>query len=286
MGVYDSEDFAHRRDRRAAGLRDHRRARRGGRLPHHPARRDALRDRCGERPDAPIRSPPGTVVSSDYLVIAGDTHLGADPRRRPAFATAMTATTDDDDIDDAAPAPWLGSIPSPWGDLYLDAGAAAAWNAMRHARRSAPTASTSIRPGPLLGLPDLGTARRDVRAVPVRGGIAREPAGHVVARARRLRRPRHAGRCGTSSTRSAGSTAGASPRRRPSGGTSPGAARPGRPARRPRRSRTLVASPPASLIRAPLIPSHSNRAGPVPRRRAGARPRRSTGSCEASAHRG
>jgi murein DD-endopeptidase MepM/ murein hydrolase activator NlpD len=65
-------------------------------------------------------------VSSDYLVIAGSSisvpavsEVGA-----PATQSAVTATS-------TAPASWLGSIPSPWGDLYLDAGAAAAWNSMR-----------------------------------------------------------------------------------------------------------------------------------------------------------
>ena len=65
-------------------------------------------------------------VSSDYLVIAGSSisvpavsEVGA-----PATQSATTTTS-------TPPASWLGSIPSPWGDLYLDAGAAAAWNSMR-----------------------------------------------------------------------------------------------------------------------------------------------------------
>lgn len=39
-------------------------------------------------------------------------------------ATSSTAAA-------ASPTPGLGAIPSPWGDLYLDATAAQAWNAMR-----------------------------------------------------------------------------------------------------------------------------------------------------------
>ena len=62
-------------------------------------------------------------LSSDYLVIAGDT-IQVPTLEETGVASTTTATT-------AAPASWLGSIPSPWGDLYLDAGAAAAWNAMR-----------------------------------------------------------------------------------------------------------------------------------------------------------
>ena len=68
-------------------------------------------------------------VSSDYLVIAGNTlsvptpeETGVTAATTSAAATTSTAT---------APASWLGSISTPWGDLYLDAGAAAAWNAMR-----------------------------------------------------------------------------------------------------------------------------------------------------------
>jgi len=67
-------------------------------------------------------------VSGDYLVIAGNpisvpsaAEAGPAPAAEPA-AAAPAAT---------APASWLGSIPSPWGSLHLDAGAAAAWNAMR-----------------------------------------------------------------------------------------------------------------------------------------------------------
>lgn len=65
-------------------------------------------------------------VSGDYLVIAGDTLAVPTAEEAGVPATTTTATTAT-----VAPAPWLGSIPSPWGDLYLDAGAAAAWNAMR-----------------------------------------------------------------------------------------------------------------------------------------------------------
>src|SRR5690242_17282632 len=69
-------------------------------------------------------------VSSDYLVIAGNTLSVPTPEETgvaaPSTTTATTAAPAA-----TAPASWLSSIPSPWGDLYLDAGAAAAWNAMR-----------------------------------------------------------------------------------------------------------------------------------------------------------
>ena len=71
-------------------------------------------------------------LSSDYLVIAGDTISVP----AAAEAGAPAATADTTAAAAPAPAPWLGAIPSPWGDLYLDAGAAASWNAMRDAALS------------------------------------------------------------------------------------------------------------------------------------------------------
>ncbi|MEZ5075256.1 MAG: LysM peptidoglycan-binding domain-containing protein [Solirubrobacterales bacterium] len=94
-------------------------------------------------------------VASDHLVIAGASLSIPTPEEAGLGATAATATgatdptattaaTDptatagatDPTATAAPPAPWLGAIPSPWGDLYLDAGAAAAWNAMRQASLS------------------------------------------------------------------------------------------------------------------------------------------------------
>ena len=67
-------------------------------------------------------------LSSDHLVIAGST---ISVPATTEVGTAGTATTTSTTTATAVPAPWLGAIPSPWGDLYLDAGAAAAWNSMR-----------------------------------------------------------------------------------------------------------------------------------------------------------
>ena len=67
-------------------------------------------------------------LSSDYLVIAGSTISVPATTEVGSTGTATTASTTTTAV---APAPWLGAIPSPWGDLYLDAGAAAAWNSMR-----------------------------------------------------------------------------------------------------------------------------------------------------------
>jgi hypothetical protein len=87
-------------------------------------------------------------VASDYLVIAGASLSVPAPEEVGLGATTTTTatatTTDpatgavvaDPAVTTAAPAPWLGTISSPWGDLYLDAGAAAAWNAMRNASLS------------------------------------------------------------------------------------------------------------------------------------------------------
>jgi murein DD-endopeptidase MepM/ murein hydrolase activator NlpD len=80
-------------------------------------------------------------VSSDYLLIAGNTlSVPTLAETGVPTTTSTTATTTDPAAAAApastAPAPWLGSIPSPWGDLYLDAGAAAAWNSMRQASLS------------------------------------------------------------------------------------------------------------------------------------------------------
>ena len=69
-------------------------------------------------------------VSSDYLVIAGTTLSVPTPEEAGVSAPATTATVAPT-ATSTAPASWLGSISTPWGDLYLDAGAAAAWNAMR-----------------------------------------------------------------------------------------------------------------------------------------------------------
>jgi murein DD-endopeptidase MepM/ murein hydrolase activator NlpD len=79
-------------------------------------------------------------VSSDYLLIAGNTLSVPSPAETGVTTSTTTATTATDPTTttstSTAPASWLGSIPSPWGDLYLDAGAAAAWNAMRQASLS------------------------------------------------------------------------------------------------------------------------------------------------------
>jgi murein DD-endopeptidase MepM/ murein hydrolase activator NlpD len=83
-------------------------------------------------------------VASDYLLIAGNS-LSVPTAAEAGLGTTATATTTTDPATtpttttataSTAPASWLGSIPSPWGDLYLDAGAAAAWNAMRQASLS------------------------------------------------------------------------------------------------------------------------------------------------------
>ena len=68
-------------------------------------------------------------LSSDYLVIAGSSI--SVPAASEVGTTAATTTAATTTATSTAPASWLGSIPSPWGDLYLDAGAAAAWNSMR-----------------------------------------------------------------------------------------------------------------------------------------------------------
>ena len=65
-------------------------------------------------------------LSSDYLVIAGSSISVPAASEVGTTSTTTTSTTTS-----TAPASWLGSIPIPWGDLYLDAGAAAAWNSMR-----------------------------------------------------------------------------------------------------------------------------------------------------------
>ncbi|MFN8112157.1 MAG: LysM peptidoglycan-binding domain-containing protein [Solirubrobacterales bacterium] len=72
-------------------------------------------------------------VSSDYLVIAGNTLSVPTPEEAGVTAAATTTATSSTSTATTATAPasWLESIPSPWGDLYLDAGAAAAWNAIR-----------------------------------------------------------------------------------------------------------------------------------------------------------
>lgn len=63
-------------------------------------------------------------ISAETLLISGTT-LSVPTPEETGVATTATATTT------TTPASWLGSIPSPWGDLQLDAGAAAAWNQMR-----------------------------------------------------------------------------------------------------------------------------------------------------------
>ncbi len=63
-------------------------------------------------------------ISADALLISGTTLSVPTPAETGVATTATTTAP-------STAAPWLGSIPSPWGDLYLDAGAAAAWNRMR-----------------------------------------------------------------------------------------------------------------------------------------------------------
>ena len=68
-------------------------------------------------------------LSSDYLVIAGSSI--AVPTLEEAGVSATPTATAAPATTAVAPASWLGAIPTPYGDLYLDAGAAAAWNSMR-----------------------------------------------------------------------------------------------------------------------------------------------------------
>ncbi len=68
-------------------------------------------------------------LSSDYLVIAGSSI--AVPTLEEAGVSATSTATAAPATTAVAPASWLGTIPTPYGDLYLDAGAAAAWNSMR-----------------------------------------------------------------------------------------------------------------------------------------------------------
>ena len=71
-------------------------------------------------------------LSSDYLVIAGNT-ISVPTAAETGIPAATTDTTPAALPATTAPASWLGAIPSPWGDLYLDADAASSWNAMRDA---------------------------------------------------------------------------------------------------------------------------------------------------------
>jgi LysM repeat protein len=68
-------------------------------------------------------------VTTDSLAsangISTDTLLTSGMTLQIPTATASTATTA------TSAAPGLGAISSPWGDLYLEASAASAWNAMR-----------------------------------------------------------------------------------------------------------------------------------------------------------
>ncbi len=69
-------------------------------------------------------------LSSDYLVIAGSS-IAVPTLEQTGVIAAPVATTTAPATTGVAPASWLGTIPSPYGDLYLDAAAAAAWNSMR-----------------------------------------------------------------------------------------------------------------------------------------------------------
>ena len=46
-------------------------------------------------------------------------------------STSSTATTGSDSLETIVPAPGMGHVPSPWGELHLTPAAADAWNAMR-----------------------------------------------------------------------------------------------------------------------------------------------------------
>jgi len=75
-------------------------------------------------------------ISLDQLLISGTALSVPTVAEVGGVSTAATATTATDPAattttSSTAPASWLGTISTPWGDLYLDAGAAAAWNAMR-----------------------------------------------------------------------------------------------------------------------------------------------------------
>jgi len=67
-----------------------------------------------------------TVEEGAAVLAAAGITPGSPPSAGSSSAAGSGGTS-------AAPAYGLGSIPSPWGDLYLDPAAANAWNAMRQA---------------------------------------------------------------------------------------------------------------------------------------------------------
>ena len=117
-----------------------------------------------------------------------------------------------------APAPGMGHVPSPYGELHLIPAAADAWNAMRAEALSA--YGIDIYPGgPALGLPHLRAAGGALQRVSWRASAHRptRPAPpHTNSGPRSTSR---APRCARSSTRSAGSTAGERSTVPASGGT-------------------------------------------------------------------
>lgn len=69
-------------------------------------------------------------ISSDTYVIAGQT-IEVPPATE--VGTTSTTTTAEPATEGIAPAPGMGHIDSPWGQLHLDPAAADSWNAMADA---------------------------------------------------------------------------------------------------------------------------------------------------------
>ena len=144
----------------------HRRARRRGRSPTRSSPGDALGDRSGQRHHD--RFARRLERSSERLPRdrrRPRSPVPAAPRSDDA-ATATTTTT-------TAPASWLGSIPSPWGDLYLDAGGGRSAGTRCASRRSAEYGVDLYPGGPALRLPDLRAAGRALRACTSPGAAPR-----------------------------------------------------------------------------------------------------------------
>ena len=124
-------------------------------------------------------------LSIDSWVYAGETI------QIPAIGE-VAATPVDPAVAPATSAPWLDSISSPWGTLYLDVAAAESWNAMDAAALE--RYGIDLYPGgTALRLPHLRAAGVALRPIPCRHRRAGQPTWNLIARARRLGRRRDPG---------------------------------------------------------------------------------------------
>ena len=121
-----------------------------------------------------------TVAEGAAALASGTPAVAAPTTSSAALANAATETPEAAaSTTTIAPAPGMGHIPSPYGELHLVPAAADAWNAMRAEALS--SYGTDIYPGgPCVGLPHVRAAGRALPRLPRGLWRAGQPAGPIL----------------------------------------------------------------------------------------------------------